>query len=190
MDSTFLGVLAGFGLKMSGSATRTAPNRRIELLNPNPRITELLENLGVLHLFKLAQGHVSLPARSRSPRPHPPSTRAEEVTRACLEAHQTLMDINPDNAARFKDVAQFLAEDLKQAQSGRRRVRSSNVRRVKAFRAHPHARTGETASGSTPPPAPSESPPETATAAASCPRCRRSRRGSAGSSGKARCAPA
>jgi len=28
------------------------------------------------------------------------------------------MDISPANAAKFKDVAQFLAEDLKQAKSG------------------------------------------------------------------------
>jgi hypothetical protein len=37
----------------------------------------------------------------------------EETTRACLEAHQTLMEVNPANVARFKDVGQFLAEDLK-----------------------------------------------------------------------------
>src|SRR5437016_5693061 len=59
MDSTFLGVLAGFGLKMSG-----VPNDQcypaIELLNPNARITELLENLGVLHLFKLTQGPLAV----------------------------------------------------------------------------------------------------------------------------------
>jgi len=29
-----------------------------------------------------------------------------------LEAHQTLMALNPENVARFKDVTQFLAEDL------------------------------------------------------------------------------
>src|SRR5450759_2418567 len=50
MDSTFLGVLAGFGLKMNQVG---ATNQRgIELLNANPRVTELLENLGALHLFK------------------------------------------------------------------------------------------------------------------------------------------
>ena len=37
----------------------------------------------------------------------------EEVTRACLEAHQTLMNINPANVPKFKEVSQFLAEDLK-----------------------------------------------------------------------------
>src|SRR5713226_1135296 len=49
MDSTFLGVLAGFGLKMLPPSSE--PNgRAIELVGANPRIAELLENLGVIHL--------------------------------------------------------------------------------------------------------------------------------------------
>src|SRR5512140_3407969 len=55
MDSTFLGVLSGFGLKMMSPENENEA-RKIELLNPNSRISELLENLGVLHLFRLTQG--------------------------------------------------------------------------------------------------------------------------------------
>jgi len=40
----------------------------------------------------------------------------EEVSRTCLEAHETLMELNPANVAKFKDVAKFLAEDLKRLQ--------------------------------------------------------------------------
>src|ERR1700727_2667542 len=52
MDSTFLGVLAGFGIKLTQPATTVGgtANRGIELSNPNARVTELLENLGVLQL--------------------------------------------------------------------------------------------------------------------------------------------
>ena len=53
MDSTFLGVLAGFGLKLSQPQDGQRPGS-IELLNPTPRVTELLENLGVLR--ELIQG--------------------------------------------------------------------------------------------------------------------------------------
>src|SRR5471030_130157 len=49
MDSTFLGILAQFAMKMNQAAKPGALG--IELLNSNPRITELLENLGALHLF-------------------------------------------------------------------------------------------------------------------------------------------
>ena len=105
MDSTFLGVLAGFGLRVNAP-----PKRVIELFNPNPRIVDLLDNLGVLPLFRVTQ---QMPDCSDMKAVAPTAASKEEVTRTCLEAHQTLMDLKPENAARFKDVAAFLAEDLK-----------------------------------------------------------------------------
>jgi len=116
MDSTFLGVLAGFGLKLS-AGNGDQGRHGIELLNPNARITELLDTLGVLHLFKFTQGPLTLPEQTES-RPHTPAspTRAE-VARTCIEAHQTLMAISPANAAKFKDVTQFLTEGLKRPKS-------------------------------------------------------------------------
>ena len=112
MDSTFLGVLAGFGLKLGGTnAPGTAP---IELLNPNPRISELLENLGVIHLFKVTEGTSHFPDGAEPCSVAPGSSpNREQVAEACLEAHRTLMELNPANVSRFKDVTQFLAEDLK-----------------------------------------------------------------------------
>jgi anti-anti-sigma regulatory factor len=110
MDSTFLGVLAQFGLKIN-SPQPDKLDRTIELYNPNARIFELLENLGVLHLFKIVEGNCNAPADKSDVQ----TTKAsrEDVTRTCLEAHKTLMNINPDNVSRFKDVTAFLAEDLK-----------------------------------------------------------------------------
>jgi len=103
MDSTFLGVLAGFGLKLS-AGNGDHGRHGIELLNPNPRITELLDTLGVLHLFNLTQGPLPLPEQTE-PHPHAPGSPTKaEVTRTCLEAHQILSDISPANAAKFKDV--------------------------------------------------------------------------------------
>ena len=112
MDSTFLGLLAGFGLKMRGRPENSC-DRGMVLLNPSPRITELLENLGVLDLFRVTQGNVDLPPEVEAISPTFEPHGHEEVTRACLEAHQTLSSLSPENAARFKDVTQFLAEDLK-----------------------------------------------------------------------------
>jgi hypothetical protein len=48
------------------------------------------------------------PRASSAPAPSP-----TDLSRNCLEAHQTLMNINPANVPKFKDVAQFLEEDLK-----------------------------------------------------------------------------
>jgi len=110
MDSTFLGVLAGFGIKLNPNG---APAERgIELLNATDRVRELLENLGAVQLFKLTTGELKLPNDVKPCEPESIHPTHEQITRTSLEAHQTLMAINPENVARFKDVAQFLAEDL------------------------------------------------------------------------------
>lgn len=112
MDSTFLGVLAGFGLKVTTPQGEQRNGKTIELLNPNVRVAELLENLGVMHLFKLRKDlvagmPVAAPAETDCTE-HPKM----EVKRTCLEAHQTLMALSSENAIKFKDVTQFLTEDL------------------------------------------------------------------------------
>jgi hypothetical protein len=84
----------------------------IELLNCNMRVTELLENLGALHLFKTLSGSLNLPDDVKTCTPESIHPTHEQITRTSLEAHQTLMAVNPENVARFKDVTQFLAEDL------------------------------------------------------------------------------
>jgi anti-anti-sigma regulatory factor len=116
MDSTFLGVLAGFGIKLNQAGA--SDQRGIELLNANARVTELLENLGALHLFKTTSGALPLPEGIRACTPESINPSHEVITRTSLEAHQTLMSVNPENVARFKDVTQFLAEDLKTLEKG------------------------------------------------------------------------
>jgi anti-anti-sigma regulatory factor len=111
MDSTFLGVLAGFGMKLNPDGAPV--ERGIELHNATARVSELLENLGAAHLFKSTAGPLTLPADVKVQTPESIHPTHEQITRTCLEAHQTLMAMNPENVARFKDVTQFLAEDLK-----------------------------------------------------------------------------
>jgi len=118
MDSTFLGVLAGLGLKLNNNTPTPTPgsngngHRAIELLNPSPRISDLLENLGITHLFSITKGRLTTECLVQLDHA-PTSSDRREVQKTCLEAHQTLMDVNPANVPKFKDVAQFLAEDLK-----------------------------------------------------------------------------
>src|SRR6267378_2475244 len=112
MYSTFLGLLTGVGLQF-GHGKKARCDNGIELLNANPRIADLLENLGVIHLFKLSSGPLQTPEPVEARTHTPLNPSKEEVTRACLEAHRTLMEANPENVGRFKEVTQFLAEDLK-----------------------------------------------------------------------------
>src|SRR3954471_8758624 len=87
MDSTFLGVLAGLGLKYPHNGDKDAA---FELLNPNSRISDLLENLGVVQLFKVIQGKPSEDRANQQPVAAPAESDSKEVTRTCLEAHRTL----------------------------------------------------------------------------------------------------
>jgi anti-anti-sigma factor len=117
MDSTFLGVLAGISIQLSDGASQPHP---LELLNANPRITETLENLGVAHLFEICAAAAPL-ADKFEPLAQGDPASPVELARTCLKAHQTLIALNPENAQRFKDVAQFLAEDLQRLEIGQNR---------------------------------------------------------------------
>lgn len=113
MDSTFLGVLANEAKSRSTQRDgRTEPG--IELLNPNQRISDLVDNLGVAPLFKIA--HCEASKEAFEPVAPDKTVSREEITRTCLEAHLTLMELNPNNVPKFKDVAQFFAETLKKGQ--------------------------------------------------------------------------
>jgi anti-anti-sigma factor len=109
MDSTFLGVLAGAGMKCD-SARREGSRCVIELFHPTERILELLDNLGVLNLFTILQEAPQLGAFQRID--ENPATRLE-LNRTCLEAHKTLMNTSPDNERRFKDATEFFERNLR-----------------------------------------------------------------------------
>jgi anti-sigma B factor antagonist len=113
MDSTFSGVLVSLAHGSRKPSVASRRNLSIELLNPNPRVIDGLENLGIADLFIMRQGPalkaedfvaVTFPAAGGD---------RKELARTLLEAHQTLMDINPANVAKFTDVARMLQNDLK-----------------------------------------------------------------------------
>jgi anti-sigma B factor antagonist len=116
MDSTFLGVLAGLGMKLAGIEPGNLSACPMELLNPNARVADLLDNLGVLPLFKVSSCPPATVAQFEPVALESEAPSRADISRNCLEAHRTLMALNPANDARFKDVTRFLAEDLKKAE--------------------------------------------------------------------------
>jgi anti-anti-sigma factor len=132
MDSTFLGVLAGAALKLSHSDHAVANARgqpgasRVRLFNPNPRVSDLLDNLGVSDLFGTVRCQPRSVEEFQTPSEEAQPSR-EEISRTCLEAHQLLMDLNPENVSKFKDVTQFLAEDLKKFTTERAETQPSEA---------------------------------------------------------------
>ena len=117
MDSTFLGVLAGLALRNADGQeiTHEGHKLKLDLLNPNDRISDLLDNLGVVHLFHILMETNPCTALFEPVTNDRPAPSKEDISRNCLDAHKTLMEINPANIPKFKDVTRFLAEDLRQS---------------------------------------------------------------------------
>jgi anti-sigma B factor antagonist len=140
LDSTFLGILLGLGLKL-----KDASNGLLQILNASPRNLELLKNLGLDRLISIdgkssnGSSEASVPVTNgvlvgasngnngvSSARVElkaveqnleemacPVPTR-QEAAPTILEAHEALMDFDPRNVPKFKDVVEFLREDLGQ----------------------------------------------------------------------------
>jgi len=121
MDSTFLGVLASLGMKLS--ADNLPPEQRpIELLNPSAKVADLIDNLGVLQLFRVVQG--SAPDNLCFTAVDCAGASKLEMSRNCLEAHRVLMNLNADNAAKFKDVARFFSEDIEKQEAAQQEAKA------------------------------------------------------------------
>ncbi len=108
MDSTFLGVLAAMGIKVQQKPTLPL----IELLNPNERISGLLENLGVLELFEVIKDAPVEPNGNYRAQPSVNPSPMEKA-QTSVESHKLLSSLNPENEKKFKHVLEFLTEDLK-----------------------------------------------------------------------------
>jgi anti-anti-sigma factor len=110
LDSTFLGILLGLGLKLKETG-----NGRLHILNANPRNLELLKNLGLDRLIQIDVSPAGLNGivekQQLEEMPCPVPTRSEAAP-TILEAHKNLMEFDPRNIPKFKDVVEFLREDL------------------------------------------------------------------------------
>jgi hypothetical protein len=139
LDSTFLGILLGLGLKL-----REAGSGLLNILNASPRNLELLRNLGLDRLINVAGENLPSDVESRAGKTGPVPTPAgngnkgglagidavkeenfqdlacpvptrAEAAPTILEAHEALMNFDPRNVPKFKDVVEFLREDIGQA---------------------------------------------------------------------------
>src|SRR5260221_4146233 len=109
LDSTFLGILLGLGLKLKDGGSGL-----LHILNASPRNLELLRNLGLDRLIQIDSPRAKLNGVAEHHLKEvdcPVPTRAEAAP-TILEAHEALMEFDPRNIPKFKDVVEFLREDL------------------------------------------------------------------------------
>ncbi len=113
MDSTFMGTLTGIALILQGK-----PGSLLQIVNANPRNTQLLQSLGLDQILELdTSGTTWLKERelvrenitqavAAAPMDH--SEHKEHV----LQAHEALCQANAENESRFSDVLEFLKQDV------------------------------------------------------------------------------
>jgi len=107
MDSTFMGTLTGMSLRL-----RELGQGGVRVMNLNERNRDLLTNLGLDQLMLLDTAPAASdaqPVQQVLPtEPPDKQTRAETM----LAAHEDLVNANPANQAKFKDVLEYLRQDL------------------------------------------------------------------------------
>lgn len=116
MDSTFLGILVYFARKLD---EQNGGGKKVVLVNPTSRILDLVASLGMTEFFTIREGPRGGRTEAREVEVAASEANKEECAEVALEAHQTLMNANPENVERFKDVTRFLAEDLKKLRERR-----------------------------------------------------------------------
>jgi anti-sigma B factor antagonist len=109
MDSTFMGTLAGIALRL-----RELGQGHLHVVNLNERNNDLLRNLGLDQLFAMGLCPAVEGAGATT---KPVELDAKKVDRAeqaetMLDAHKALVEADPANFPKFKDVLEYLKQDL------------------------------------------------------------------------------
>lgn len=117
MDSTFLGVLAGIGLRLN----QVGGNGGMRVVNVGQRNLELLQTLGLDRLFGVdpANGPAKYEAPALTAFQRLPDSDVSQINKPLnkndtadlmLEAHDNLILADGRNLAKFKDLTNFLRE--------------------------------------------------------------------------------
>src|SRR5438309_4547248 len=110
MDSTFMGTMASVALRL-----KELGRGHLHIVHCGNRSQQLLSGLGLDQIFDIHTDGTSPPecgALERTPAVRSPGDRKQEQTETMLEAHEALCEAAPENLFRFKDVLDFLRQDL------------------------------------------------------------------------------
>jgi anti-anti-sigma regulatory factor len=109
MDSTFMGTMAGVALRL-----KELGHGRLHVVHCGERSRDLLTGLGLDQIFTIHANGASAPACEILPGSsvEEPSVAKQQQAQQMLDAHQALVDAAPENFSRFKDVLEYLKQDL------------------------------------------------------------------------------
>ena len=110
MDSTFMGTMASVALRL-----KELGRGHLHIVHCKNRSQELLSGLGLDQIFDIHGNGARAPefeALEQTPRGQSPEAEKKEQAETMLEAHEALCEAAPENLFRFKDVIDFLRQDL------------------------------------------------------------------------------
>jgi hypothetical protein len=110
MDSTFMGTMAGVALRL-----KELGHGQLHVVHCGERSRSLLTGLGLDQIFSIHANGGAAPRcelLQREQAAESPEEKKLETSRQMLDAHQALCDVVPQNSSRFKDVLDYLKQDL------------------------------------------------------------------------------
>ena len=111
MDSTFMGTMAGMALRL-----KELGQGHLRVIHCGQRSRELLSGLGLDQIFDIQlDGAASAPRcelLEKTEQDEAATARREQAA-TMLEAHEALCEAQPENITRFKDVLEYLKQDLR-----------------------------------------------------------------------------
>jgi len=116
MDSTFMGTMAAVALRL-----KELGQGHLHVIHCGTRSHELLSGLGLDQIFDIQSNGATAPECKQMKEGVPDGANVEkrERTETMLEAHQALCEAAPENLSRFKDVLDYLKQDLHQTTAGK-----------------------------------------------------------------------
>ena len=111
MDSTFMGTMAGVALRL-----KELGHGHLHVIHCGQRSRELLTGLGLDQIFHIHSNGTSAPETTELPNAPAgePSIQKQRQAQQMLDAHEALCEAAPENFSRFKDVLDYLKQDLQQ----------------------------------------------------------------------------
>ena len=106
LDSTFLGTMTGLGKELKDS-----PTGKLQIINSSTRNFELMQSLGLDRLFQIQSNGLGYKPEQMQELENKPGTK-ENTGLTMLEAHENLMGWDERNVSKFKDVVEYLRDDL------------------------------------------------------------------------------
>jgi anti-sigma B factor antagonist len=112
MDSTFMGTMAAVALRL-----KELGQGHLRVIHCGERSRQLLSGLGLDQIFEIRSNGATAPEcqemKDKAAQDGAEAAKKEQAE-TMLKAHEALCEAAPENFSRFKDVLDYLKQDLQQ----------------------------------------------------------------------------